>query len=100
MTQTRQDFLLPRGECAQALLDSIGTTRLIPDGTVFFEPRMDRIQQHLIIEGLLQKLEGPGLHRADRDRDVAMSGDHDHGQIDLPCLQAVLQIQATHSPAT
>ena len=41
---------------------------------------LNAIQQLLGIGGLLQKIEGAGLHRLDRDGDVAIGGNHDDGK--------------------
>ena len=54
----------------------------------------DRGEQLVVIEGLFQEIDGADLHRFDRERNVAVAGDHDHRNIGVEFLDAAQQIDA------
>ena len=62
-------------------------------GAVLFERRADRVEQILVAERLGQELDGAGLHRPHRHRDVAIAGDEDDRQLRLGLRQLALHVE-------
>jgi len=69
-----------------------GADRLV----VQLERLRDAVEQQLPAEGLLDEVDGAGLHRPHRRAYVAVSGDHDDRQLDLEPGERALEIEATH----
>ena len=51
------------------------------------------VEQLLVAEGLGQKVHGPGLHRLDAHRDIAVAGDKNNGHLYRAPGQFLLQLQ-------
>ena len=52
------------------------------------------VEQRVVAERLLQQIDGSRLHRADGERHIGMSGDHDDRKAETPLLHIGEQIEA------
>ena len=57
---------------------------------------MHGVQQRLLIERFLDEIDGAGLHRLDRERHVAVTGDDDGGKVAGFGSQLLQELNASH----
>jgi hypothetical protein len=88
-------FSLSRSERSKATAQFFKRCPLIASFAVPFERLLNRIEQILVAERLGQKLHGPGFHRANAHRDIAMASDEDNGDFDPGITRSPLQIEPT-----
>ena len=56
----------------------------------------ERINAYLVIEGLLDEIEGAGFHRLNRHRNIGMARHEEYRQIDATPAKDLLQFQTAH----
>ena len=83
-----------RASRSAAVLRHSSKLSRIPDA---LERASDARQKLLGANGFLQKIGGSGLHRLDRHRDVAMTGDHNRRQATVLGLQPLQESDSTHA---
>jgi hypothetical protein len=64
---------------------------------ILLERLVDPVEQVLVAERLLDEVNRAGLHRLDRHRHVAMSGDEDDRQDRVVLVQLLLQLESAHA---
>jgi hypothetical protein len=76
-----------------AVLRALPADRELCRLVLSFQRLLNRIEQILVADRLGQKLHGPGFHRADPHRDIAMASDEDNGDFDPGITRSPLQIK-------
>jgi hypothetical protein len=61
------------------------------------EALLERREQSRLFERFFDEIDNAGLHRSDRQRNVAMSGHDDHRQRHALLLQHLLDLQSVHA---
>ncbi len=93
----RKDFSFARGQRIEALPQFGNNTGLKPPGAIALDPRLDRIEQMLLMQGLGQELDGAGFHRPHRHGDVAVTADEYDGKMDVRFHQRTLELQSART---
>src|SRR5271166_6717882 len=71
----RQDLLFARRQSIEALPQLGNKLGLLAPGAITLDPRLDRIEQLLLAQGLGQKLDGTGFHCLHRHGNIAVTAD-------------------------
>ncbi len=79
----RKDLSFARRQGLETFLQFGDKFGLSPTGAVALDPRLDRIEQFLLVQGLGQEFDGPGLHRPHRHGNVAVTADKYDGKFDI-----------------
>jgi len=58
---------------------------------------LDIVEQELIAKGLLDEIEGAGLHGLDRHGNIRVPGNDDDGNLKTQLLEPRLQLQSAHA---
>ena len=61
-----------------------------------FERTLNAVEQQSVVKGLLDKIDGTGLHRTYGERHIAMAGYDDNRQFDVPSGQFLLKLKPAH----
>ncbi len=94
--QALQDLALPLGERGKLGGECRAVLRLAAFLTGALLGHADGAQDGLLLERLLDEIDGARLHRLHRERDVAMAGDHDDGKAGLFGAKLAQQLQSGH----
>src|SRR5258706_15744463 len=70
------------------------TLALQAPGSTAFDPRLDRVKQFLLAQGLGQELNRPGFHCPHRHGNVAVTTNKYHRELDARFRQRALKFQS------
>ena len=94
---TVENVALSAAEARQQRSHGLGLCSGLATGFAGGDRPLDRLEQDLAVDGLLEKVGRAGLHRPDRRGDIAVARHHDHRQVDLAFPQLGLQLEAAHA---
>jgi hypothetical protein len=84
-------------KCLEACPHGVMPTQLLANGAVTRERFLYAIEQLVLAERLLEKIERAMLHGFDGHRDVAVSGDEDDGRDRAASVELLLEIETAHA---
>src|SRR6267378_2054868 len=85
-------------ECQQrrARLQLSALQTLFMRGVIPMQRSLDTVEQHLLAQRLLDKIESARLDRRDGERNRAMAGNEDHRDPPTANIQLLLELKARH----